>query len=211
MFGWLSSLVFGLTCFFSWADDDKYEKQRRDNSKKDGSPYYIDKNGRLRHTYSNRKFTPEDVHNTFFSHEHDIAIEKMCYEKFLKQCPGVDPEWYTLKDFIINHYRKDLVTGKQKFPEIDWDNLPDPKPFRKPKEYFWCVYDMSDPRYCPHYVFETEAEAREYAKKKFQNPLLRSIKTVEKEKVYKGVNMFDCSAIYIMKDGTVYTKKEENK
>lgn len=211
MFGLLYSLIFGGACLRSFIDDDEHEKQRRKNARQNHSSYYTDKNGRFRHTDSNKKFTTEDIHNTFFSHEHDIAIEKMSYKKLLKERPMIDPEWYTFEDFLINKYRNDRVTGKQKYPEIDWDNLPEPKGYRKPIEYFWCVCDLNHPK-TPYYVFETENEAKDYAINILHdNRFFLILREITKENVYKGINMFNCPQIYIMKDGTIYTNdKEEN-
>lgn len=63
MLGLLGAAIFGAVYFGAWASANKTEQEQRNNSQKNGIQFYCDKNGRMRHTDTGKKFTPEEVHN----------------------------------------------------------------------------------------------------------------------------------------------------
>lgn len=84
MVGILGAIVFGAVCAGAWVYDSNKESKRRANSKADGCPFYIDKNGRLRHTRTGKKYTVAEV-NQLYSPE--TIAEKQA--KYIAQCKDV--------------------------------------------------------------------------------------------------------------------------
>lgn len=69
MFGLIGAAIFGIVSTGAWIKDEQSEQSRRKNAREDHCEFYIDKNGRFRHTNNGRKYTTEEIHQAFFNDE----------------------------------------------------------------------------------------------------------------------------------------------
>ena len=139
------------------------------------------------------------------------------YGSFVKKYK-IDTEWYKFEDYVIRRFRNDHVTGKELFPEIDWDNAPtdekELKPFSRPPKYLYRVWNEkgSSIRYR---IFKDEKEAMEYGIKTYgYNPNTRRPwnrpDRIDEKFVYAGVDETGMPVKYIMDDsGEVFEGKED--
>ena len=214
MLGIIGAVLFGAVAYGAWSKSNSVQNEQRKQAQKDNSDCYIDRKGILRHNNTGAKYTREDfIRQDGFSRRERLEMD---YREFVEQYK-IDPQWYTFHDYIIWRYKNDHVTGKYYFPGIDWDNAKE-KPWRKPKECFYCVgvFDNQKSRlkYLHTLVFDTEDEANEFIsafnKKDFRGWYVNGKETmcyplsVYKEEVYKGVNHINSPQKYVFyKTGVV--------
>ena len=129
------------------------------------------------------------------------------YGSFVKKYK-IDTEWYKFEDYVTRYYRNDHVTGKELFPEIDWDNAPTDegnfKPFNRPPKYLYWVWNEkgSSIRYR---IFRDEKDAMEYGIKTYgYNPKngrpWNTPSRIDEKFVYAGVDELGIPVKYIMDD-----------
>ena len=115
MFGILGALIFGTICTGAWINADNTERKNRNNSRDSGRDFYIDKNGRMRHTENGRKFTPEEIHQSLFpkslaelNEEYDKKTEDLMKKRF----------YATISNKFIEHFfltKEDAIRFLEKY------------------------------------------------------------------------------------------------
>lgn len=165
MFGWLMTFLFGTTYTGAIASDKAAEIQRRDNARKDKSDYYFDRNGRLRHTDTGKKYTSKEVKDTFFNNDNRRIIITNKYNDLINnKRMNVDKDYYTFQDYVFYIFENNKVTGKEIFPELDWDSFDKRHTqFCRPQKLYYGVPDKDDWRTTR--IFDTIDEAKLYDSK----------------------------------------------
>lgn len=100
MFGLIGAALFGIVCYGAWVSADNTEKKGRQDSHDSGRDFYIDKNGRMRHTDTGRKFTTEEVHQAF----NPVPLKDK-QESYQKYCDMYyEPRFYCVFVNGMRHY-----------------------------------------------------------------------------------------------------------
>lgn len=101
MLGLLGGLIFGGIFTGAWIGAEQAEQKQKNNSQENNRDFYFDKSGHMRHTKTNKKFTPEEIHqfyNPVSMKEKMEKIDKDNYDKFAAIY------WY-----VYNHDNRKIV------------------------------------------------------------------------------------------------------
>lgn len=103
MFGFIGAALFGAICYGAWASDEQRERNEREDSRKSGRDFYFDKNGRMRHTGSGRKYTMAEIDKEFFPRSLEQInrdYDKKMHDRFDKKYYEVETEFLKSELFL---------------------------------------------------------------------------------------------------------------
>ena len=80
MLGMIGALIFGVVYAGAWMADENKEQRSRIQAKNNNSKYYFDKNGIMRHIKGGRKYTVQEISDTFNNKE-ELERKKQFYKK----------------------------------------------------------------------------------------------------------------------------------
>ncbi len=113
MLGLLGALAFGAIFTGAWISAEQTESKSRQSSQQNGHSFYVDKNGRMRHTGSGRKFTPEEIHQFMNPvsvqeniNEYERKSEDLFEERFYAINYDGNKHYFLTEEDAINFYNK---------------------------------------------------------------------------------------------------------
>lgn len=110
MLGLLGAAIFGAVYFGAWASANITEQEQRNNSRKNGIRFYCDKNGRMRHTDTGKKFTPEEVHN--YLNPDSMSLKEKLEQMEKEKHNEFDHKYYVVYN-AQDHYKQEVFLTKE--------------------------------------------------------------------------------------------------
>ena len=109
MLGLLGAAVFGVIFAGAWISADQTEQKSRESSRNSGRSFYYDKNGRMRHTGSGRKFTPQEIrefNRIDYPCPYAVKMKEAKKKKFYKVWCNLKDHWFLTKEEADKFYEE---------------------------------------------------------------------------------------------------------
>ena len=100
MLGILGAIAFGVVAAGAWASASATESKHRQNSRANHYDFYFDKNGRMRHTSTGLRYTPEEVSRAF----HPVSLQDRLNEYDRKCAEFKRPQFYCTQVHSVDHF-----------------------------------------------------------------------------------------------------------
>lgn len=115
----LGALAFGVVATGAWISAEQREQKDRGDSLKNGTEFYFDKSGRMRHTGNRRRYTPEEIHKFY----NPISLEEREKQWEEKYHDKHDPQYYVASKCHYYEFYEVFLTEEEahKYIEDNYD------------------------------------------------------------------------------------------